>query len=98
MNGGMQCLDSAVHDFGKAGDVRDVLHFDPAVSQRIGRTSRRNNFDAQASKRLRKIEQAGFVGNREERTGHRPQGKIRCGHAVVLSQWAWPAEPLICCG
>ena len=63
MHLGMQRLDPAVHHFGKAGEVGDVVYLQPCRGDRLGGAAGGDEFDAVASQRLGEFDQASFVGN-----------------------------------
>ena len=69
----MQRLDAAVHHFGKAGDVADVDDRQARIGQRLGGAAGRHQLEAARDQALPERNQAGFVGNTQNRTPHRPK-------------------------
>ena len=63
MHLGMQRLDAAVHHFGKAGQLGDVLDLQPGLGDRLRGAAGRDQLDAVAGQRLGELDQAGLVGN-----------------------------------
>ena len=63
----MQGLDAAVEHFRKTRVIRDFGHREPGVLQQPGGAAGRDQADAQAREPARKIDDAGLVGNAEER-------------------------------
>jgi hypothetical protein len=82
MHLGMQRLDTAVHHLGKAGELRDVDHSDPRIGDRLGGAAGRNDLDACGGQRARKINQAGLVGNGNQRAFDAARGG---GHGWLRS-------------
>ena len=70
MNLGVQRLDAAVHHLGKAGDVRHVAHRQAGVGQGPRRPAGGDEFEATLGEAAGKVDEAGFVGNTENRSGH----------------------------
>ena len=63
MHLGVQRLDPAVHHFGKAGQLRDVLDLQAGGRDGLGGAAGGDELDAVAGERLGKFDQAGLVGN-----------------------------------
>ena len=63
----MQGLDPAVHDFREAGDVGDVAHRQAGVAQRARGAAGGKQLDAMRGERARQFDQAGLVGNGQQR-------------------------------
>ena len=63
----MQRLDAAIHHFRKTSERADVEHFQSGLAEGLARAAGRNEFDAEAGERARKIHYAGFIGNRDQR-------------------------------
>ncbi len=67
MDNGMQRLDAAVHHLRKAGDLRNILHGEARVAQRLGRAAGRDQLDAALRQRRREFDNTRFVGHRKQR-------------------------------
>ena len=67
VNRGVQRLDAAIHHFRKAGEVRNVLHRQPGLAQRLGGAPGRDQFHAARGQSLAKVHKAGLVGHRKQR-------------------------------
>ena len=70
MHLGMQRLDPAVHHFGKAGQLGDVLDLQPGRRDRLRGAAGGDELDAMAGQRLGKFDQAGLVGNGQQSAGY----------------------------
>ena len=70
MHLGVQRLDPAVHHFGKARQLRDVLDLQPGRRDRLRGAARGDELDAMSCKRLGKFDQAGLVGNGQQGAGY----------------------------
>ena len=84
----MQRLDAAVHHFGKSGQFADVDNRQAGIAQRLARAAGRDELDAEAGQRARKVDDAGFIGDGNERARGAAQ---MFGHAASLL-------PLPACG
>ena len=67
VDAGMQRLDPPVHHFGKSGDLRDVDHRQPGVAERRRRPACGQEFDVPTRQRFGEVDEAGLVGNRDQR-------------------------------
>ncbi len=75
----MQRLDAAIHDFREVGEFGDVAHRKSRRAERFGRPSGGDQLDALSHQCLGEVDQAGFVGNGNQRPADRM--KIWCGNA-----------------
>ena len=66
----MQRLDAAVHHFRESGDLGDIAHGQAGVTQCLRRAARGQQFHAMARQRVGQVEQAGLVGNGQQRPSH----------------------------
>ena len=66
---GMQRLDTAVHHFRKAGEIGYVDDLEAGIGQRLARAAGRDEFDAALGQRACEVDQAGLVGNGNQRAG-----------------------------
>ncbi len=77
VHAGMQRLDPAVEDLGKAGQIRHLAHGQPLGPQQPRRTAGRDQLDPQPRQPPRQIDQTGLVRDRDQRAaggggvGHR---------------------------
>ena len=62
-------LHAAAEDLGGAGVVLDRAHLDPAVAERPGGAAGGENLDAVVLQLGRELDDAGLVGDRDQRTG-----------------------------
>ncbi|OWK20373.1 hypothetical protein AJ88_30040 [Mesorhizobium amorphae CCBAU 01583] len=67
----MQCLDAAVHDLGKAGQLGDVAHGYAGFGDRLRGAAGGDQFDAGRGERLGEIDEAGLVENGQQRAADR---------------------------
>ena len=67
----VQGLDPAVEHLGKAGQRRDVAHRQPGRAQRRRGAAGRDELDAARRQRCRELDEAGLVGDRDQRAGDR---------------------------
>ena len=65
----MQRLHPAVHHLGETGQVGDLRHRQAGILQRPVSAARRDQGDAALVQRPGEVDEAGLVGNREERAG-----------------------------
>ena len=75
----VQRLHAAIEHLGEAGVLGNVLHHESGVAERFGRAAGGNEFHARSGERLGEGDEAGLVGNREERAlnlSHKEAGKI----------------------
>ena len=63
----MQRLHPPVHHLGKAGDLRDVDDREPGLLERRGGAAGRQELDAVPGQRLRQLDEAGLVGDGDQR-------------------------------
>ena len=66
----VQRLDPAVHHFGKAGEVRDVLDLKPGRRDRLRGAAGGDQLDAVACQRAGEFDQSGLVGNGQQSAGY----------------------------
>ena len=66
----VQRLDAAVHHFRESRDLGDIAHGQAGVTQCLGGTARGQQFHAMARQRVGQVEQAGLVGNGQQRPSH----------------------------
>ena len=67
VDAGMQRLDPPVHHFGKPGELRDVDDRQAGGVERRRRPSGRQEFDVAPGQRFAEVDEAGLVGNRDQR-------------------------------
>ena len=67
MNLRVQRLDSAAHDFGKAGVFGHFLHRNTVTYQELGGAAGRQQLDASFLQLARELDDTGFVGDAEQR-------------------------------
>lgn len=79
----MQRLDAAVHDFRKAGDIRDIRHRKAGVGQRLVRAAGRKQPHALSGKRPGEVDDAGLVGH-----GRAVRTATRSGAGIFLEMTA----------
>src|SRR6185436_3424 len=72
----VQRLDAAIHHFGKAGHVADVDHRQAGIGQRFRGSAGRDQLEAPRKERFPKRNQAGFIGNTQNRTPHRATSSL----------------------
>ncbi len=82
----VQRLDAAVHDFGKAGQRRDVGDRHAALAQRRGAAAGRDQRDAERIESVREIDEAGLVGNAEQGPPDGHQGRIEHGASTGVNR------------
>ena len=63
MHFGMQRFDAAVHHFGKACKLANVLHLKPCITQRLGGTTGGDQFDMARGQSMSKFNQSRLVRN-----------------------------------
>ncbi len=69
VNLGVQRLDAPVHHLGEPGELLDWRNGDARLLENLCRASRRDNLDAEVlDERMRKLDDARFIGHRDERT------------------------------
>ena len=85
----MQRLDSAVKDFGKAGDFGDVAYWQPGLGEGLAGASGGNQLDAARHQPARQIEQAGFVADAEQGAADDAKGhRLKSPESV----YRWPVR------
>src|SRR6185295_805374 len=75
---GMEGLDPTAEELGKTGHLGDVADRDARLAERDGGSSRGEDLHAVAREPVRELDQAGLVGDREER----PADPDRCHFAA----------------
>ncbi len=63
----MQGLDPAIHHFREAGDLGHIAHCQPGIAQRFGGAAGGKQFYIAGGERARQFDQAGLVGNGQQR-------------------------------
>ena len=76
VDGRMEGLDAAVHDFRKAGVARHLGHRDTGVAEGLRRTAGRQDLDVLPGEKTAELDQAGFVRNGNEGAAN-PRGHGR---------------------
>ena len=71
VNPRMQGLDPTVHDLGKAGVGGDLAHRHAVVCEQLRRAAGGQDLDVTSGELARQLDEAGLVGNREERAAYR---------------------------
>ena len=66
----VQCLDAAVHHFGESGDIGDAHHRQTSLLEGAGGAAGRDQLEPATDKAVGEVNQAGFVGNTNERSRH----------------------------
>ena len=64
---GVQRLDPAVHDLGKAGEIGDRAHADPVLDQRPRGAAGGDDLDPQLGEAAGELDDPGLVGDRQQR-------------------------------
>ena len=81
---GVQGLDAPVHHLGKAREVRDILHGQARVRQRLAGAPGRDQFNAPGAQGAGEFDEARLVGDGQE--GARNAAKVG-GHGNLHSGW-----------
>jgi hypothetical protein len=76
----VQRLDAAVHHLRKAGEVLDRADLEARVGERGGGPAGRHELDAEAGEAAREVDDAAFVGDRQQRAADLD----RCGSGERL--------------
>ena len=66
---GVKRLDPPVHDFGKAGQLGDLPDGDPRLRELAGGAAGRDDLDPQVGQATGELDDAGLVGDRQQRAG-----------------------------
>src|SRR5882672_3087955 len=73
----VQCLYPPIHHLWKACDVFDEDDRNALAPQRFGRPAGRDDLPPEARERAGELDQAAFIGNREERSAHQSSATAR---------------------
>src|SRR5579859_2405968 len=65
VNFGMKRLNAAIEHFGESREVGNVLHRDAGVAQKLGGSSRRDQFDVEGGEFTGELDEPGLVGDAE---------------------------------
>src|SRR5262249_61471635 len=85
VDAGVQRLDAAVEDFGKARDFGNIADRESRIRERLARAARGNQLDAELREPTGHLHEAGFVTDAEQGTTHGPE---RHGESsAVLGLW-----------